>query len=160
MGKIIKKAQNGNVVKKTTAQRLAEAKENRRKLDSITAIKRAEIVRKKDSIMERNANARGMDLNTYKSTVRKESKKEDQPYCEGAGPNFKSTKCGVSKAGAKESKSDWGKKKNGGKVMLKRKDGSVSQRGLWDNIRANKGSGKKPTKQMLQQERKIKSKNK
>jgi hypothetical protein len=26
---------------------------------------------------------------------------------------------------------------------------------LWDNIRANKGSGKKPTKEMLEQERKI-----
>jgi hypothetical protein len=48
--------------------------------------------------------------------------------------------------------------KNGG--MIKRADGSYSQRGLWDNIRANKGSGKKPTKQMLQQERKIKAKTK
>ena len=28
---------------------------------------------------------------------------------------------------------------------------------LWNNIRAKKGSGKKPTKQMLEQERKIKS---
>jgi hypothetical protein len=46
------------------------------------------------------------------------------------------------------------------KQMIKRKDGSVSQRGLWDNIRANKGSGKKPTKAMLKQERKIKSKSK
>jgi len=46
------------------------------------------------------------------------------------------------------------------KKMIKRKDGSVSQQGLWDNIRANKGSGKKPTKQMLQQEKKIKSKSK
>ena len=46
------------------------------------------------------------------------------------------------------------------KQMMKRKDGSVSQRGLWDNIRANKGSGKKPTPEMLKQERKIKSKNK
>jgi len=44
------------------------------------------------------------------------------------------------------------------KQMLKRKDGSYSQRGLWDNIRANKGSGKKPTKEMLAQEKKIKSK--
>lgn len=43
------------------------------------------------------------------------------------------------------------------KQMLKRKDDSVSQRGLWDNIRANAGSGKKPTKQMLQQEKKIKA---
>jgi len=28
---------------------------------------------------------------------------------------------------------------------------------LWNNIRANRGSGKKPTKQMLEQERKIKA---
>jgi hypothetical protein len=48
--------------------------------------------------------------------------------------------------------------KSGG--MLKRKDGSTSQRGLWDNIRAAKGSGKKPTAQMLKQEKKIKSKTK
>jgi len=41
------------------------------------------------------------------------------------------------------------------KQMIKRKDGSVSQRGLWDNIRANKGSGKAPTKDMLKQEKKI-----
>ena len=52
------------------------------------------------------------------------------------------------------------KLKSGGKTMLKRKDGSVSQRGLWDNIRAKKGSGKAPTKEMLKQERKIKAKSK
>ena len=55
-------------------------------------------------------------------------------------------------------------KKNGGKMkaggMLKRADGSTSQRGLWDNIRAAKGSGKKPTAQMLKQEKKIKAKTK
>lgn len=44
------------------------------------------------------------------------------------------------------------------KKMIKRKDGSYSERGLWDNIRAKKGSGKKPTKEMLKQERKIKKK--
>jgi hypothetical protein len=44
--------------------------------------------------------------------------------------------------------------------LLKRKDGSRSQRGLWDNIRANKGSGKKPTKEMLKQEKKIIAKKK
>lgn len=60
-----------------------------------------------------------------------------------------------------------GNQKNGGKIkkaksggMIKRADGSMSRRGLWDNIRANKGSGKKPTKQMLQQEKKIKAKTK
>ncbi len=44
-------------------------------------------------------------------------------------------------------------KKKGG--MIKRADGSYSKRGLWDNIRANTGSGKKPTAEMLKQERKI-----
>lgn len=51
-------------------------------------------------------------------------------------------------------------KAKGGKEMIKRADGSYSQRGLWDNIRANRGSGKKPTAQMLKQERKIKAKSK
>lgn len=44
--------------------------------------------------------------------------------------------------------------------MIKRADGSYSKRGLWDNIRANKGSGKKPTAQMLKQEKKIKAQSK
>ena len=46
------------------------------------------------------------------------------------------------------------------KQMIKRADGSTSQRGMWDNIRANKGSGKKPTAEMLKQEKEIKSKSK
>lgn len=55
----------------------------------------------------------------------------------------------------------------GGKQMMKRADGSYSQRGLWDNIRAaakrNKAAGKpgkKPTAAMLKQERRIKAKSK
>lgn len=58
-------------------------------------------------------------------------------------------------------------KAKGGKQMLKRADGSVSQRGLWDNLRRkaaqNKKTGAKPkapTKAMLTQERKIKAKGK
>jgi hypothetical protein len=50
------------------------------------------------------------------------------------------------------------------KQMMKRADGSVSQRGLWDNLRSkaaqNKKSGAKPkapTKAMLSQEKKIKA---
>jgi hypothetical protein len=42
--------------------------------------------------------------------------------------------------------------------MIKRADGSYSRPGLWDNIRKNAGSGKKPTAQMLEQERKIRNK--
>jgi hypothetical protein len=48
--------------------------------------------------------------------------------------------------------------KKGG--MIKRADGSYSKRGLWDNIRANKGSGKAPTAAMLKQEKKIKAQTK
>ena len=55
----------------------------------------------------------------------------------------------------------------GGKQMIKRADGSYSQRGLWDNLRKkaaqNKKTGAKPkapTKAMLTQERKIKAKGK
>ena len=44
--------------------------------------------------------------------------------------------------------------------MIKRADGSSSPRGLWDNIRANKGNGKKPTSAMLKQEKKIKAQTK
>ena len=51
-------------------------------------------------------------------------------------------------------------KAKSGKQMMKRADGSYSQRGLWDNIRAAKGSGKKPTAAILKQERKMKAKKK
>ena len=44
--------------------------------------------------------------------------------------------------------------------MMKRADGSYSPRGLWDNIRAASGSGKKPTTEMLKQEKKIKTQKK
>ena len=48
-------------------------------------------------------------------------------------------------------------KYKGGGELIKRADGSYSKRGLWDNIRENAGSGKKPTKEMLKQEKKIKA---
>ena len=53
------------------------------------------------------------------------------------------------------------------KQMIKRADGSTSQRGLWDNLRnkaaQNKKTGAKPkapTKAMLSQEKKITAKSK
>jgi hypothetical protein len=42
------------------------------------------------------------------------------------------------------------------KKMIKRADGSYSQEGLYDNIRKNKGSGRKPDKKMKDQLEKIK----
>jgi len=44
--------------------------------------------------------------------------------------------------------------------LLKRKNGSKSRHGLWDSIRENKGSNKKPTKAMLTEAKKIKAKTK
>lgn len=44
--------------------------------------------------------------------------------------------------------------------IMKRADGSYSKHGLWDSIRENKGSGKKPTAEMLKQEKKIKAESK
>lgn len=72
-------------------------------------------------------------------------------------------KAAVKKAAAVKKKMMGGgklTKAKGGKEMIKRADGSYSQRGLWDNIRANRGSGKKPTAAMLKQEKKIKAKGK
>jgi len=46
-----------------------------------------------------------------------------------------------------------------GKEMIKRADGSYSQRGLWDNIRAARkrgGKKNKPSKEMIKQIKKIK----
>ena len=40
--------------------------------------------------------------------------------------------------------------------LIKRKDGSYSKRGLWDNIKANKASDKEPSEKMLKQASKIK----
>jgi hypothetical protein len=67
----------------------------------------------------------------------------------------------------KKQKSGGVTKAKAGKQMIKRKDGSTSQRGLWDNLRKkaaeNKATGNKPkspTKSMLTQEKRIKAKGK
>ena len=51
-----------------------------------------------------------INMKKYFSYVRKQNKKADLPLDGLQGPNFKSTKCGVSKDAAKQSKSDWDKK--------------------------------------------------
>jgi hypothetical protein len=225
--KSLKKAQDGNTLspymQKRAAQQLVKEKN----------------IRARDSILNRNAAAKGMTREQVQAQQVADKNKPDAPTCDTNDPNFKSTKCGISKAAAKESKSDFKKKKNGGPVvkkakagamikraqtgesltkddksytytkqvnrpegkrsyqgkstdqttamkianfksrntpsdslrtvkpvikknggLIKRADGSMSRRGLWDNIRANKGSGKKPTAAMLKQEKKIKAKTK
>ncbi len=107
-------------------------------------------------------NIKGKGWDSFKTPTAKDS----ADYKEGFNTKLKgeSVKQYPSPSGAKirgyneASERTKPKMKSGG--MLKRADGSYSKRGLWDNIRAKKGSGKKPTAQMLKQERKIKSKSK
>ena len=161
-GGVIKKAQDGTTTPsgKTWFQMSPSERKN----------KQAEIKTKRgregfnkymDSIansnFEKNAATRGMTVNQ----LRKANKKPDltQENIGSAGKSEKSS----SKGGAAKSPCKGGicpglntKSRNGS--MIKRADGSMSKRGLWDNIRKNKGSGKKPTKAMLVQEKKIKAK--
>lgn len=216
----IKKAQVG--IKLSPQQKRAQ-------MDSIAAVRRADIIRKKDSILNRNAAARGMTreqvraqqeadknkanaalpgLETDKANKRGKSKgscstgQTNKGEClkdtrRNGGPikkaqngtseysdpkpffdkikkskdsldnamvklkekKFKS-KMNYLKGKLKNKESEINTKKAKAGAMIKRADGSMSRRGLWDNIRANKGSGKKPTKQMLVQEKKIKAKSK
>lgn len=90
------------------------------------------------------------------ATVKKTLKPVDSSKKPGLAklPTEVRNKMGYQKEGGKTPKA------KAGKEMIKRADGSYSQRGLWDNIRANKGSGKKPTAAMLKQEKKIKAKTK
>lgn len=106
-----------------------------------------------NSNFEKNAATRGMTVNQ----LRKANKKPDltQENLSGVS-NRVDNSCTVK--GEKSKLKAEAKRKNGG--MIKRADGSLSKPGLWDNIRANKGSGKKPTKAMLVQEKKIKAKTK
>jgi hypothetical protein len=66
-----------------------------------------------------------MTKEQYQAFQRKQNKQKDVPACDTADPNFKSTRCGTSKAAAKQSKSDWSKKKNGGSIA---KDGKWMQK--------------------------------
>ncbi len=141
---------SGGAIKKAQTGASLTAQQKRAKLDSITAVKRAEITRKKDSILNRNAAAQGLTREQVRAKQEADKKKPDATSSSLSGQNAGPDGC---KAIGKAARA---RKKNGG--MIKRADGSMSKRGLWDNIRKNKGSGKKPTKQMLVQEKKIKSK--
>lgn len=82
-----------------------------------------------------------------------------EPFTKVKGMTDKNLLANRALLGALIAETMYDSKKQGGE-MIRRADGSYSRRGLWDNIRANKGSGKKPTKQMLEQERKIKAQEK
>lgn len=115
-------------------------------------------IRKRDSVLQRNANVAGITREELRKQQEKNDRKPEVPIsglCTGKSDGGKGS-CTTGNRSEKRTVRDI--RKNGG--MIKRADGSYSKRGLWDNIRANKGSGKKPTKQMLVQEKKIKAKSK
>jgi hypothetical protein len=51
-----------------------------------------------------------INLKKYRKIIKKIEKQDDVQLDGLEAPNFKSTKCGISKAGAKQSKKDWSKK--------------------------------------------------
>lgn len=178
-GGVIKKAQNGDTlsVKKPTWQKMTQAERAAIKTklgpekfkiykDSVSA----DASNRANKMFEKNAATRGMTVEQLRKSNERDARKPDaQPEGLEIG---KACKRGESKGSCSTRQTNKGEslkdtKRNGGPIkkakagaMIKRADGSYSKRGLWDNIRANKGSGKKPTKQMLQQERKIKAKTK
>ena len=148
-GGVVKKAQEGATMspymQKRAAQQLVKEKN----------------IRARDSILNRNASAKGMTREQVQAQQVADKKKPNQPCGDLniSGANKRgATKgsCSTGESNRGESLKD--NKRNGG--LIKRADGSKSRHGLWDNIRKNKGSGKKPTAAMLKQEKKIKAKSK
>ncbi len=157
-GGVVKKAQEGvklsPYMQKRAAQQLVKEKN----------------IRTRDSVLNRNAAAKGM---TRSEVQAQQEKDKNKPNVQLEGLNVKAAcKRGETKGSCSTGQSNKGEslkdtKRNGGPIkkakaggMIKRADGSMSKHGLWDSIRENKGSGKKPTAAMLVQEKKIKAKSK
>ena len=143
----IKKAANGTTTTKTTLDPksreliINQSKENQKKKDS-TYESNTKINLQKSI---KDLALKAQQLQQKKNEERTLKLYENRPKNKNGGPVKKA------KAGA----------------MIKRADGSMSKRGLWDNLRSkaaqNKKTGakpKSPTKAMLTQEKKIKSKGK
>jgi len=157
---------SGGVIKKAqTGASLEERKEARRVSDSIKKEKLKKVYSKSYEETKKPGQSYDDWYNAYNEQTKINSFKAKEPKGDKTffgGDNGPKSPCKGGKCSGLNSSSRNGstikKAKAGG--MIKRADGSFSKRGLWDNIRANKGSGKKPTKQMLVQEKKIKAKSK
>lgn len=185
-GGVIKKAQNGSTENKTDSA-LATIKEQARLRKNLTdfrnrvgttPLNKAQI-REKDSLnglvkdfaLKQRVKGTGLSpkqLATNDSLAKIEAaKKPDSGSSSGQLRGIGNDKQGCSGSSGQNKKrlNKERNRKNGGPIsklksggMIKRADGSSSKHGLWDSIRANKGSGKKPTAAMLKQEKKIKAK--
>ena len=113
----------------------------------------------------KGAERRGITVEEYSKKVKNDDKVKFSEVPGGCGFGKERTGCARSENQRERWLKEERNRKNGGPIkkaksgaMIKRADGSMSKPGLWDNIRKNKGSGKKPTAAMLKQEKKIKAK--
>jgi len=173
-GGAIKKAQNGTMssVMSNISSALKDSeqlKKEKMNLEKAKTSSSSSSSKRPYSNMSTPYSTSGVNTTTVAKSGKVVKKKNGGPI---KGTNAKLTLPKPTKLSAKEMKapakvdiSKFKKAKSG--AMIKRADGSMSRRGLWDNIRAaakkNKAAGKpgkKPTAAMLQQERKIKAKTK
>jgi hypothetical protein len=154
-GGVVKKAQVGDsiVAKKPYVPGRATPEQR-----AAAKLKREKNAKALDSTFEAHASQSGMTKEEYSKMLAKRNRKPDVPTSGLCTSKSDGGKGSCTTGNRSEKRTVRNIRKNGG--MIKRADGSYSKRGLWDNIRANKGSGKKPTKQMLIQEKKIKAKSK
>ena len=173
--KMVPGEMTGKMYKKSAIDKIGD--KQAKELDKVSVFGKAAIAKKKapkaQSGIKKSASAdssdyffnkskgdsrKFFDLSKKKGPLAKETQEAGKKYRETLSSVVRQDRKG--KPGYDKDGFPVKKQKSGGKTMLKRADGSYSQRGLWDNIRAAKGSGKKPTAAMLKQEKKIKAKTK
>jgi len=170
----IKKAVNGTTTTQTTTPPVKSwnqmsVAERIAKRDNLNAKGRGVFSKYMDSTLTadfaKGAERRGLTVEQYAKKVKNDDKVKFAEVPGGRGFGTERTGCARSEAQRERWNNQERNRKNGGPIkkakagaMIKRADGSMSKPGLWDNIRKNKGSGKKPTAAMLKQEKKIKAK--
>lgn len=148
--KVLKKAQTGTKVSVNRARQVADSLMNNSKSLKETAFDQIQMSK---GIPYNKTGSKYQDI--YGSGVSKTERASIANSMQKKASTDSSNSVRYKALADKAMKDAAPKKKMGG--MIKRADGSYSKRGLWDNIRANKGSGKKPTAAMLKQEKKIKA---
>lgn len=163
----------GGVVKKAqTGVSLEERREARRVSDSIKQVKLRPFYEKRYQEEKKPGQSYDQWQSADWERAKINAKKAPEPKGERtffSGDNGPKAPCKGGKCSGLNSSSRNGstiKKAKAGE-MIKRADGSMSKRGLWDNLRSKASQNKKtgvkpkaPTKAMLSQEKKIKAKGK
>jgi hypothetical protein len=179
----IKKAVNGTTTTQTTTPPVKSwnqmsVAERIAKRDNLNAKGRGVFSKYMDSTLTadfaKGAERRGLTVEQYAKKVKNDDKVKFSEVSGGCGFGKERTGCARSENQRERWLNQERNRKNGGPIkkaksgaMIKRADGSTSQRGLWDNLRSkaaqNKKTGAKPkapSKAMLTQEKKIKAKGK